>query len=65
MRYLFVGSFFSSPIFYGIPCFLDPYFRLSMLGAMGWLSFGVVPRATALFVHLERETDKKWGLDGF
>tara|TARA_B110000495_G_C22369301_1_gene240424 strand:- start:137 stop:325 length:189 start_codon:yes stop_codon:yes gene_type:complete len=36
-----------------------------MLGAMGWLSFGVVPRATALFVRLERETDKRWGLDGF
>ena len=44
---------------------LDPYFRLLKMGAMGWLIFGVVPRAAALFVLLEGETNKKWVLDAF
>ena len=62
----FCRFFFLEPYFlWNSLYFLDPYFRLSMLGAMGWLSFGVVPRATALFVRLEGETDKRWGLDGF
>jgi len=47
------------------PDFLDPYFRLLMLGAMGWLAFGIVPRAAALFTRLDAETDSKQGLDGF
>ena len=66
MCVIFLSVLFSRALFFmEFPVFLDPYFRLSMLGAMGWLSFGVVPRATALFVRLERETDKRWGLDGF
>ena len=34
-------------------------------GKLIWLGFGIVPRAAALIVRLERETNKKWGLDGF
>ena len=51
--------------FINFPVFLDPYFRLLMLGAMVWLGFGIVPRAAALFTRLDQKTDTRWGLDGF
>ena len=65
MCYLFVGSFCPSNILYRIPCFLVPYFRVLIMGAMVWLGFGIVPRAAVLFVGLERETNKRWSLDDF
>jgi hypothetical protein len=57
-----------SIFFIEFPVFLDPYFRLLMLGAMVWLSFGIVPRAAALFNRLDEENNKgaeHSGLDGF
>ena len=66
MCVIFLSVLFARAIFFiGFPVFLDPYFRLLILGTMVWLGFGIVSRAAALFVRLERETDKKWGLDGF
>jgi hypothetical protein len=66
MCVVLLSVLFARAIFFiEFPVFLDPYFRFLMLGAMGWLSFGIVPRAGALFARLERETDKRWGLDGF
>ena len=63
---IFLSVHFAGAIFFiEYPVLLDPYFRLLILGTMVWLGFGIVPRAAALFVPLERETDKKWGLDGF
>lgn len=63
---IYLSVYFSGAIlFIEYPVLLDPYFRLLILGTMVWLGFGIVPRAAALFVRLERETDKKWGLDGF
>jgi hypothetical protein len=66
MCVIFLSVLFARAIFFiEFPVFLDPYFRLLILGAMGWLGFGVVPRAAALFVRLDRKTDTRWGLDGF
>ena len=63
---IFLSVHFAGAIFFiEYPVLLDPYFRLLILGTMVWLGFGIVPRAATLFVRLERETDKKWGLDGF
>ena len=66
MYVIFMSFLFARAIFFiEFPVLLDPYFRLLILGAMVWLGFGIVPREAALFVLLEREMDKSWGLDGF
>jgi len=66
MCVIFIAVLFARAIFFiEFPVFLDPYFRLLMLGAMVWLGFGIVPRAGALFARLEQKTDTRWGLDGF
>ena len=66
MCVIFLSVHFARAIFFiEYSVLLDPYFRLLILGTMVWLGFGIVPRAATLFVRLERETDKKWGLDGF
>jgi hypothetical protein len=65
MRVIFLSVLFARAKFFIKFPFFDTYFRLLILGAMVWLGFGIVPRAAALFVRLERETDKSWGLDGF
>ena len=66
MCVIFLSVVFARIIFFiEFPVFLDPYFRLLMLGAMGWLGFRIVPRAAAMFARLDRETDTRWGLDGF
>ena len=63
---IFLSVLFAGAIFFiEYPVLLDPYFRLLILDTIVWLGFGIVPRAGALFVRLERETEKKWGLDGF
>ena len=63
---IFLSVHFAGAIFFiEYSVLLDPNFRLLILGTMVWLVFGIVPRAAALLVRLERETDKKWGLDGF
>ena len=63
---IFLSIHFAGAIFFiEYSVLLDPYFRLLILGTMVWLGFGIVPRAATLFFRLERETDKKWGLDGF
>ncbi len=51
--------------FMEFPDFLDPYFRLLILGIMSWLGFGIVPRAANLFTRLDEKTETRWGLDGF
>ena len=38
------------------PVFWIRIFRLLMLGAMGWLSYGVVPRAAALFFTIKKQS---------
>ncbi len=66
MCVIFVAVVFARIIFFiEFPVFLDPYFRLLMLGAMVWLGFGIVPRGGALFARLDQKTDTRWGLDGF
>jgi hypothetical protein len=66
MCVIFISVLFARALFFmEFPVFLDPYFRLLVLGAMGWLGFGIVPRAGAMFARLEQKTDTRWGLDGF
>jgi hypothetical protein len=63
---IFIFVLFARIIFFiEFPIFLDPYFRLLMLGAMVWLGFGIIPRAGAMFARLDQKTDTRWGLDGF
>ena len=63
---IFLSVHFAGAIFFiEYPVLLDPYFNLLILGTMVWLGFGIVLRGAALFVRLERETDKKFGLVGF
>jgi hypothetical protein len=67
--YLFVGSCCPGNILYRIPgFFFDPYFRLLIMGAMIWLTIGIIPRAAALFNRLDKENDtesERSGLKGF
>jgi hypothetical protein len=66
MCVIFISVLFArAQFFMEFPVFLDPYFRLLILGAMGWLGFGIVPRAAAMFARLDQKTDTRWGLDGF
>lgn len=71
LKFLTVGAlllsilFARSIYFMEFPDFLDPYFRLLMLGALCWLTYGVVPRTAALFTRFDHENDYKQGLQGF
>jgi hypothetical protein len=66
MCVIFISVLFARALFFiEFPVYLDPYFRLLVLGSMGWLAFGVVPRAGAMFARLDQQTDTRWGLDGF
>jgi len=64
MRVIFLSVLFAREKFF----IKFPFFLKLILDCwywVQWLGFGIVPRAAALFVRLERETDKSWGLDGF
>ena len=69
MCVIFISVLLARAIFFiEFPVFLDPYFRLLMLGAIVWLTFGIVPRAAALFTRLDEENykgEEHSGLDGF
>ncbi|MBC8283550.1 MAG: hypothetical protein H8E32_07025 [Nitrospinae bacterium] len=63
---LFLSILFTRSIYFmEFPVFLDPYFRLLMMGVLCWLTFGIVPRTAALFTRLEEEGETKRGLEGF
>ncbi len=66
---IFLSVVFARAIFFmEFPVFLDPYFRLLMMGTMIWLSFGIIPRAAALFTRLDEESyteSERSGLKGF